>query len=74
MRARSACSVRRFPDRHAERFNVPPGISLYHPDDMAVADSPNLKPTADDFLAIIRRQQLGKLKIYLGPRPGVANR
>ena len=24
----------------------------------------------DDFLTIIRRQQLGKLKIYLGP-PGV---
>ena len=38
---------------------------------MAVADNPNLKPTPDDFLAIIRRQQLGKLKIYLGPCPGV---
>ena len=38
---------------------------------MAVADNPNLKPTADDFLTIIRRQQLGKLKIYLGPCPGV---
>jgi K+-sensing histidine kinase KdpD len=25
----------------------------------------------DDFLTIIRRQQLGKLKIYLGPCPGV---
>src|SRR6202162_5249928 len=38
---------------------------------MPVADSSNLKPTPDDFLAIIRRQQLGKLKIYLGPCPGV---
>ena len=38
---------------------------------MAVADSPNLKPSPDDFLTIIRRQQLGKLKIYLGPCPGV---
>jgi two-component system, OmpR family, sensor histidine kinase KdpD len=38
---------------------------------MAVTDSPNLKPTPDDFLTIIRRQQLGKLKIYLGPCPGV---
>ena len=38
---------------------------------MAVADNHNLKPTPDDFLTIIRRQQLGKLKIYLGPCPGV---
>src|SRR6476659_3496398 len=38
---------------------------------MPVAENPNLKPTPDDFLAIIRRQQLGKLKIYLGPSPGV---
>jgi K+-sensing histidine kinase KdpD len=38
---------------------------------MPVADNPNLKPTADDFLTIIRRQQLGKLKIYLGPCAGV---
>src|ERR1700721_4327138 len=38
---------------------------------MAVADSPNLKTSPDDFLTIIRRQQLGKLKIYLGPSPGV---
>jgi two-component system sensor histidine kinase KdpD len=29
------------------------------------------RPSADDFLAIIRKQQLGKLKIYLGPCPGV---
>lgn len=29
------------------------------------------RPTADDFLEIIRRQQLGKLKVYLGPCPGV---
>jgi hypothetical protein len=35
--------------------------------------APKLKPTADDFLTIIRRQQLGKLKIYLGPRLGVAH-
>jgi two-component system sensor histidine kinase KdpD len=32
---------------------------------------PAAKPSADDFLAIIRRQQAGKLKIYLGPCPGV---
>jgi two-component system sensor histidine kinase KdpD len=38
---------------------------------MPVADNPNLKPRPDDFLTIIRRQQLGKLKIYLGPCPGV---
>ncbi len=38
---------------------------------MPVAENPNLKPTPDDFLSIIRRQQLGKLKIYLGPCPGV---
>ena len=29
------------------------------------------RPTPEDFLSIIRRQQLGKLKIYLGPCPGV---
>lgn len=29
------------------------------------------RPSADDFLAIIRQQQLGKLKVYLGPCPGV---
>jgi two-component system sensor histidine kinase KdpD len=29
------------------------------------------RPNADDFLAIIRQQQTGKLKIYLGPCPGV---
>ena len=38
---------------------------------MATAESSGLRPTADDFLTIIRRQQLGKLKIYLGPCPGV---
>jgi two-component system, OmpR family, sensor histidine kinase KdpD len=38
---------------------------------MTAAENPNLKPTPDDFLTIIRRQQLGKLKIYLGPCPGV---
>jgi two-component system, OmpR family, sensor histidine kinase KdpD len=32
---------------------------------------PSTRPSADDFLSIIRRQQLGKLKIYLGPCPGV---
>ena len=29
------------------------------------------KPTADEFLQIIRRQQRGKLKVYLGASPGV---
>ncbi|HEY3899846.1 MAG TPA: universal stress protein [Chthoniobacter sp.] len=29
------------------------------------------RPSADDFLAIIRKQQSGKLKVYLGPCPGV---
>lgn len=29
------------------------------------------RPSADDFLQIIRRQQAGKLKIYLGPCAGV---
>ena len=38
---------------------------------MPTAENPSLKPTPDDFLAIIRRQQLGKLKIYLGPAAGV---
>lgn len=32
---------------------------------------PSTRPSPDDFLSIIRRQQLGKLKIYLGPCPGV---
>ena len=32
---------------------------------------PNTRPSADDFLSIIRRQQRGTLKIYLGPCPGV---
>jgi two-component system sensor histidine kinase KdpD len=35
------------------------------------AEDPTARPSADDFLHIIRRQQLGKLKIYLGPCPGV---
>jgi two-component system sensor histidine kinase KdpD len=35
------------------------------------AEEPSLRLTADDFLAIIRRQQVGKLKLYLGPCPGV---
>lgn len=34
-------------------------------------NSPSTRPSADDFLSIIRSQQLGKLKIYLGPCPGV---
>jgi len=38
---------------------------------MPTAETPNARATPDDFLAIIRRQQLGKLKIYLGPCPGV---
>lgn len=33
--------------------------------------TPGARPTADDFLQIIRQQQVGKLKIYLGPCPGV---
>src|SRR6202158_5012845 len=37
---------------------------------MPDADSA-VRPSADDFLAIIRQQQVGKLKIYLGPCPGV---
>lgn len=35
------------------------------------ANAPVPKPSADDFLQIIRRQQLGKLKIYIGASPGV---
>ncbi len=35
------------------------------------AEDSSSRPSADDFLAIIRKQQLGKLKIYLGPCPGV---
>ena len=34
-------------------------------------DASLTRPTADDFLSIIRRQQLGKLKVYLGACPGV---
>jgi two-component system sensor histidine kinase KdpD len=37
---------------------------------MPEADSA-ARPSADDFLSIIRQQQAGKLKIYLGPCPGV---
>ena len=37
------------------------------PSDPAI---PN-RPSADDFLNIIRKQQLGKLKIYIGACPGV---
>ena len=33
--------------------------------------SANAKPSADEFLQIIRKQQQGKLKIYLGASPGV---
>src|SRR5882757_7709200 len=33
--------------------------------------APNVRPTSEDFLSLIRRQQTGKLKIYLGPCPGV---
>ena len=36
-----------------------------------LADNSRPRPSADDFLAIIREQQAGKLKIYLGPCPGV---
>src|SRR5215471_592878 len=38
---------------------------------MPVAENPSLRPAPDDFLTIIRQQQTGKLKIYLGPCPGV---
>jgi two-component system, OmpR family, sensor histidine kinase KdpD len=38
---------------------------------MATADNVQIRPTADDFLSIIRRQQQGKLKIYLGACAGV---
>src|ERR1700741_1247771 len=38
---------------------------------MPITENPSLRPAPDDFLTIIRRQQLGKLKIYLGPCPGV---
>ena len=34
-------------------------------------DASLTRPTADDFLSIIRRQQLGKMKVYLGACPGV---
>jgi len=34
-------------------------------------DADNSRPSADEFLQIIRKQQLGKLKIYLGASPGV---
>lgn len=37
---------------------------------MADGDSV-VRPNADDFLSIIRQQQVGKLKIYLGACPGV---
>src|SRR6202166_2216307 len=37
---------------------------------MAAETSP-AKPKADDFLSIIRAQQRGKLKVYLGSSPGV---
>jgi two-component system, OmpR family, sensor histidine kinase KdpD len=38
---------------------------------MVAIENPGLRTAPDDFLTIIRRQQLGKLKIYLGPCPGV---
>ncbi|HEY5706640.1 MAG TPA: universal stress protein [Terrimicrobiaceae bacterium] len=34
-------------------------------------ETPIARPSPDDFLSIIRRQQLGKLKVYLGACPGV---
>ncbi len=37
---------------------------------MADAKTP-VRPSADDFLEIIRKQQFGKLKIYMGACPGV---
>ena len=38
---------------------------------MATVENDKLRPSADEFLSIIRQQQTGKLKIYLGPSPGV---
>ena len=38
---------------------------------MATVENDSLRPSADEFLSIIRQQQTGKLKIYLGPCPGV---
>jgi two-component system, OmpR family, sensor histidine kinase KdpD len=35
------------------------------------AEDTSSRPSADDFLSIIRQHQVGKLKIYLGPCPGV---
>jgi two-component system sensor histidine kinase KdpD len=35
------------------------------------AETSTAKPTAEDFLSIIRDQQRGKLKVYLGSSPGV---
>jgi two-component system sensor histidine kinase KdpD len=35
------------------------------------SEPPSKRPSPDDFLQIIRQQQLGKLKIYLGPCAGV---
>ena len=40
--------------------------SILGGDEMPTAENPSLKPKQDDFLTIIRRQQLGKLKVYLG--------
>jgi len=37
---------------------------------MAIEAS-NVRPTAEDFLSIIRERQRGKLKVYLGSSPGV---
>src|ERR1700739_4289903 len=38
---------------------------------MSTVESDKRRPSADEFLSIIRQQQTGKLKIYLGPCPGV---
>src|SRR5436309_15641865 len=38
---------------------------------MPTNETAQLRPTADDFLSSIRRQQLGKLKVYLGACAGV---
>jgi hypothetical protein len=45
--------------------------SILGGDQMPTAENPSLKPKQDDFLTIIRRQQLGKLKVYLGACAGV---
>ena len=39
---------------------------------MAIEAS-NVKPTAEDFLSVMREQQRGELKVYLGSRSSRAD-